>query len=562
MQELRTSLVEALARSTGLPAEQVDGMIGLPKNPAHGDLAFPCFALAKRDGKNPVELANALAEAIDLPDGFAAVEPTGPFLNFRFDRAAFITRTVQSVLDQGDRYGAGAPNDDVIVIDYSSPNIAKPFHIGHLRSTLIGWSLAKIFRFLGHPVVGINHLGDWGTQFGYVWVGCERWGRPADDDPDPILALVDRYVRATKLKDEDPSVEEAARDYFRRLEAGDEEARAFWDYARTVSLDEFKSVYARLGVAFDHYTGEAFFNDKMDGVLAEVDAAGIGELSDGAWGVPLGDDLGFALLKKADGATLYLTRDLAAIDYRQRTFGFDRVLYVVGAPQSLHFKQLSALCEKLGKPYHDRIVHVPFGHVHGMSTRSGGAVPLVALLDEAHERALRALREEVTKRPEGLDEDAVAEQIGKSAIVFNDLSRGRIKDVHFDWDDALSFRGDTGPYLQYAHARINGIAARAEATLPAEVDGSRLPEDEAFQLAAQIGRFHDAVRKAATTYEPSAVASYLLDLARQFSRANEVLRVKDAEPGIKEQRFALFVACRQTLANGLRLLGIEPIDRM
>jgi len=562
MHELREALVRALSEATGLAEEQVRGMVTPPKNPAHGDLAFPCFALAKASGKNPVQAANDLRTSLALPEGFRGAEAIGPYLNFRFDRAAFIQKTVARVLAEGDRYGAGEANDEMIVIDYSSPNIAKPFHVGHLRSTLIGWSLVSIFRFLGHPVTGINHLGDWGTQFGYVFVGCQRWGRPAEDDADPIQTLVDRYVRATGLKEEDPAVETEAREFFRRLESNDPEARAFWEYARTVSLDEFKTIYERIGVGFDAFMGEAFFNDKMDATLEEIEARGVGTISEGAFGVDLGEDLGFALLRKADGATLYLTRDLTAVDYRYRTYGFTKALYVVGAPQSLHFRQLRALCEKLEKPYAIDIVHVPFGHVHGMSTRSGGAVPLKEFLDEAVSRALTVFREEVTKRPEGLDEEAVAERIALSAIIFNDLSRGRIKDVNFDWDRALSFRGDTGPYLQYAHARINGIALKANAELPDAVDGRRLPEEEAYQLAVQISRFHDAAAKAAEAYEPSHVASYLLDLARAFSRANEVLRVKDAPPEVKSHRFALFVACRQTLANGLRLLGIPPVERM
>ena len=562
MQDLRESLVEALARATGLPAPDVEATVTLPRHPDHGDLAFPCFAYARQAGLNPVQAATQLAEAVCLPAGVQAAEAAGPYLNFRFDRAAFIQNVVNRVLAEGGGYGASAANQDTIVIDYSSPNIAKPFHVGHLRSTLIGWSLVKIFRFLGHPVVGINHLGDWGTQFGYVYVGCQRWGAPADHDPDPIQTLVDRYVRATALKESEPGVETEARDFFRRLEAGDPEARAFWQHARDVSLEEFKTIYDRLGVHFDAFTGEAFFNDRMDAVLESVDQRGAGSISEGAFGVDLGEELGFALLRKADGATLYLTRDLTAVDYRYQEYGFKQALYVVGAPQALHFRQLKALCARLEKPYADAIVHVPFGHVHGMSTRSGGAVVLKDFLDEAVQRALTAFREEVTKRPEGLDENDVARHIALSAIVFNDLCRGRIKDVTFDWDQALSFRGDTGPYLQYAHARINGIAEKAGASLPDTVDGSHLPEDEAYQLAVQISRFHDAVARAAETYEPSAVASYLLDLARSFSRANEVLRVKDAPEEVKHHRFALFVACRQTLANGLELLGLEPIERM
>lgn len=562
MVKLREALVNTLSQATGIEPDKIDGMVTPPRQPEHGDLAFPCFVYAKEQKANPAAVASQLAASLKLPTGFAEVGAIGPFLNFKFDRAAFLELVVGEVLEQKERYGSAPANQQTMLVDFSSPNIAKPFHVGHLRTTLIGWSLCRIFEFLGHPVVGINHLGDWGTQFGYVFVGCRRWGRPAEDDPSPVQTLVDRYVAASAAKKEDPTVEAQARDFFRRLEAGEAEAREFWNYARNVSLDEFKRIYERLGIRFDHYMGESFFNDKMEQTMAEVEASGVGKHSEGAYGVDLGDDLGFALLRKADGATLYLTRDLCAVDYRYHEFGFHKAVYVVGAPQALHFRQLIALAKKLGKPYADDIVHVPFGHIHGMSTRSGGAVALQEFLDEAHSRALKAFHEAEKRPAEGLDEEEVAERIGLSAIVFNDLSRGRIKDIHFDWDQVLSFKGDTGPYLQNAHARVNGIAEKTGAGLPASFDGSLLPEAEAFRVAVQLSRFGEVVRKAAEAYEPSVISNYLIDLVHSFSRAYEELKVKDQEPALRDNRFALFAACQQTLANGLRLLGITPLERM
>lgn len=562
MLKLKETLAQSLSKETGLDAEQVEGLIVPPRRPEHGDLAFPCFLYAKEQKRNPAELASELAGSMRLPEGFSGVDSIGPFLNFKFDRCAFVEQVVNQVLDQGQSFGTGVTNQQVVLVDFSSPNIAKPFHVGHLRTTLIGWSLVNIFKFLGHPVVGINHLGDWGTQFGYVFVGCQKWGFPDEDDPNPVQTLVDRYVKASGLKKEDPAVEEQARDFFRRLEAGEEEAQKFWEYARSVSLEEFKTIYQRLGIRFDHYTGESFFNDKMEATLSEVEAQGVGQVSEGAYGVDLGEELGFALLRKGDGATLYLTRDLCAVDYRYREFGFEQAVYVVGAPQALHFKQLRALAEKLGKPYADKIVHVPFGHVHGMSTRSGGAVPLREFLDEARARALEKYRTEVKMRPEGLDEEEVAERIGLSAIVFNDLFRGRIKDVTFDWDQVLNFGGDSGPYLQYAHARVNGIAAKAGAQVARPVEGKYLPEEIAFRLAVQMSRFGEVVQRAAEAYEPSHISNYLVELAKLFSRAFDPLKVKDQEPALRDNRFALFVAFQQVLANGLKLLGIEPVERM
>ncbi|MEW6743390.1 MAG: arginine--tRNA ligase [Planctomycetota bacterium] len=563
MNRLRADVATALARHLGLEPERIERLLVPPKRPELGDLAFPCFAVAKELGCAPPELAARIARGLELPVGVASAEPAGAFVNFRFDRAVLAAEVIERVLSMGDAYGRSREGEGrTIVMDYSSPNIAKPFHVGHLRSALIGSSLRRLYSSLGYRVVGINHLGDWGTQFGLVWVGCRRWRGAGERLPRTVSDFVEVYQRAARAAESDPSVEDEARAWFRLLEEGDEEATRFWKHAREVSLHEFEKIYARLGVEFDAYVGESFYNDKMEPLLRELRERSLAQVSAGSLGIDLGGELGFAMLQKADGATLYLTRDLAAVEYRWREYRFDSALYVVGAPQTLHFEQLKAVLRRLGRPFAERVVHVPFGHVEGMSTRSGGAILLAEFLDEGHRRALQAFREEVQKRPEGLDEEEVAERVSLSAIVFSDLARGRIKDVRFDWDTALSFRGDTGPYLQYAHARINGIEAKARVALPERVDGSWLPEEEAHRLVTELERYPSVVQRAAAEYEPSVVAQYLLDLGHAFSRANDLLRVKDEPLEVAAPRMALFAATRRVLANGLRLLGIEPVERM
>ena len=347
MSTIRERLLDALSQHLQVPADTVAGWLSSPKRPEHGDVALPCFPLLKVDGgrfgKNPAEIAAKIRDEMSCPPGVGEAVAMGPFLNFRFDRGVYAEEVLGRVLAEREAYGQSSFGDGKpVVVDFSSPNIAKPFHVGHLRSTLIGSALTRLFRFRGHPVIGINHLGDWGTQFGLVSVGCDMWGRPPADHPDPVQALVEVYQRASREAKEDPSIEEKARAWFRSLEDGDAKAREFWEYAREVSLNEFKRIYERIGVQFDSFNGESFYNDKMEPVLDELRESGVGADSEGSFGVVLDEPLGFAMLQKADGATLYLTRDLAAIDYRWRTYAFEQALYVVGAPQSLHFSR----CER------------------------------------------------------------------------------------------------------------------------------------------------------------------------------------------------------------------------
>ena len=569
------SLVENLAQATSLSAEVIDQALEKPRNQDFGDLAFPCFLLAKAWKCSPVSCAAQLSERLVLPAGVSEANAVGPFVNFRFDRKALAKETVQRIALCGSDIGRRDNSSTTVIVEYSSPNIAKPFHVGHLRTTLIGNCLDLVHRHLGFHTISINHLGDWGTQFGFVWAGCHLWGKPQNPT---VHELVEIYRRATALKERQekgqvdisegcyPDVNEMARRFFLDLENNEAYAKEFWQWCLDISLAYLHVTYRRLGIGFDHYVGESFYSDKLEEVQEELRRSGLLSESEGALGVNLGEEDGFARIMTPDGRSLYLTRDIAAAMYRAKTFAFDKTLYVVGAPQALHFRQLKGVLKALGHEYADRIVHVAFGHVLGMKTRGEGeVVELNDFLDEAYERALQAYREQVTRRPDNVEEKEVARGVALAAIIFSNLSRARIKDVVFKWEHALEFQGDSGPYLLYACARINGIREKAFAeglTLPEELLAEAITEDSAAQLISVLSDFDRALEKTAAESEPFYLASYALDLAKVFSRAYLDLKVIGAEKNIAEARLLLFEATRIVLQTTLRLLGIEPLERM
>lgn len=561
--DYQARLAAALGPLVEMPPEQVLEQLSSPPSEEHGDFAFPCFALAKKLKKAPPAIAADLAARIQPIPGYTAIKASGPYLNFTLDRTAFARDILRAAVLAGEAYGSSAEGaGKVVAIDYSSPNIAKPFHVGHLRSTIIGGALYRLHRALGYECFGINHLGDWGTQFGKQIVGVKRWGKT--EDLDDLMALNRLYVQYHKEEADNKALTDEAREWFRKQEAGDPEALDLWRRIRDTSLGYFKSIYQRLGVQFDTYTGESFFNDKMEPVVEEATARGLTSISDGALVIDLtGQGINTpALLKKADGATLYLTRDLAAARYRHTTYNFHKLLYVVGTAQSLHFQQLFAVLKLLGDSWADRCVHVGFGMVLGMSTRKGEVIYLEELLDEAKSRALKMMRETIEKRGEVVDEEAVAEAVGIAAIFFADLSKQRQKDYEFEWSRAISFEGDTGPYLMNAHARIAGILRKCGLSVDPEADPSHLTEPEAHRLVRLVSRYGDVLRSAARTHEPSLLAQYLLELAHALHSSYAVLRVKDAEPKVAAARLLLFAAVKNVLASGLRILGIQPLERM
>jgi arginyl-tRNA synthetase len=570
---MKERLIQAIHEATNLSPEVIAKNLTTTKDTTHGDLAFPCFFLAKEWGTAPPECAKKLLALLKLPTGFEKAEQQGPYLNFFFSRAEVITQVTQDVLSQGDKYGGGS-HSGTIVIDYSCPNIAKPFHIGHLRTTIIGFSLYNLFKHLGYTVVGVNHLGDWGTQFGFVYAGCQIWGKPGND----MNALVDRYVEANLLRKaqeagqqlDKPNTNEIARDYFRRLESGDPEAKEFWQWSLDVSKEYYLKTYGRMGIHFDSWNGESFYFPFIDDTVKVLQNSGILEDSRGALGVDLGEPLGFARLLTEDGRSLYLTRDVVTADFREKTYHPERILYVVGSTQALHFKQLAEIMRRLKHPAADKVVHVQFGNVPGISTRKmktdSADISLDGLLDDAHERARDAYQSEVTKRPEDVNIEEVAEAVGLGAIYFNYLNRTNIKAFNFSWEEALNFRGDTGPYLLYAAARLFSVEEKAkeEAITPsARVAGEKLPEAEAWELCTVISRFSSVLEKTAQDYEPSHIATYALDLAKAISRAYLTLRVLGVEDkGVAQARLSLFVAARTVLLIAMRLLGMKPLTRM
>lgn len=572
---LKSALIEAIFSATGVDRNVVSKVLTSTKELKHGDLALPCFLLAKELKCPPPECAKTLAEKIELPDGFDRAEAVGPYLNFFYDRSKLSAEVVDKVLSAGDSLGRPEElESERIVIDYSHPNVAKPFHVGHLRTTFIGHSIDRLFRHLGHEVSSVNHLGDWGTQFGFIYAGCQLWGKPDTSTTD---SLVELYIRASKLKKdqeegnvspedkEHPDVDQIAKDFFLRLQAGDKEAVEFWQWCLDLSLEYLKEEYARLGLSFDYYTGESFYRDQLEDTKRLIEESGVLEESRGALGVDCGKKLGFARMFTEDGRSLYLTRDVAAAIYREKTFSPHRIVYVVSMAQTLHFQQLKEILKRMKHPVADKIVHVPFGQVPGMSTRRGTAILLGELLNEARQRALEAYRHEVEKRPEEANEEEIAEAVAIGAIFFYFLNHNNIKDFAFDWREALNFQGDSGPYLQYAYARLSSIQNRAAEEgieLGDQTDGSLLCDDAAHELVSLLNRFEEVLVQTADAYEPSILAQYVLQLGRVFSSSYKSLRVVGAPPDEAQARLRLFSAAKLVLEKGLSLLGVPIIAKM
>jgi arginyl-tRNA synthetase len=559
----------ALAQATGLAEAEI--RLEAPRDPGLGDVAFPCFQAAKAVRKAPPALAAELAQALGAQLAGIRATAAGPYLNFTIDRADLARAVIGDVLAAGARYGGSDEGAGrVVVVDYSSPNIAKPMHVGHLRSTILGAALCRLHAALGYRVVGINHVGDWGSQFGGLVVALRRWKGEVDLEREPVRALLELYQRSKQAVASDPAFAAEARAAWQELESGrGGEVRATWRWATEASLRGFDRTYRRLGIRHDLVRGESFYEPFLDGAIARCEQAGVAERSQGALVVPLGGvDPGLAetpcLLRQSDGTTLYATRDLAALFHRHEEFAFERALYVVGAEQKLHFRQLKAVLKRLGVPWEARVEHVEFGLLLGrdrkkLASRKGDVLVLDDLLDEVVEAA-RAI---IAEKNAGLaNPDAVAEAIGIGAIVFNDLKRERIKDVLFDREEILSFEGETGPYLQYTHARLASIErkAREAGQGGAEPDWSKLAD--AGPVLTRLGRFPDVVRSACTAAEPSLVATALLALGRDLNAWYVQARVLGQEPAVTAARLALVRASKIVIGNGLRLLGCAAPDEM
>ncbi|MFA5005947.1 MAG: arginine--tRNA ligase [Candidatus Izemoplasmatales bacterium] len=545
----------------------VNVVVEEPKRKDQGDLSVPVFTIAKT-ARTPVPAILSEVEAViassPIAPLFAAVTPTGGFLNLRLDPAGIARAIVADFRTRGKDYGRSETHaGETVVIDYSSPNIAKPFSIGHLRSTIIGHALGNLLEKTGAKVVRINHLGDFGTQFGKIIYAFQNFGDRVAVERDPINELVKLYVEYHERAKEHPEMDDAARAIFAALEKGDPEYVALWSWFREVSLQDYMQVYDLLGVRFDSYNGEAFYNDKMQPVIDELAAKGLLKEDDGAMIVDLGEEIPPALIQKKDGSTLYITRDLAALFYRMHTYHFDRALYVVGNEQKLHFDQLKRVVRLMGYPEADRIEHVNFGLVlqdgKKMSTRKGKVVKLVDVLHEAI-RLSRSYIEE--KNPTLPDKEAVATRIGVSAIIFNDLKNYRANDFEFNLEEMVKFEGQTGPYLQYTSVRINSILTQEPFSFDGDVDDAILSAEPAFEIVKTIGQYAATVEKAAAEAAPSVVAKYLLNLAALFNSyyAKERVNVEDVRE--KKTKKHLVAMVRAVLDDGMTLLGMQPIERM
>ncbi len=562
MDRYAQACVSLAAQALETDAETLAVLLTTPPDHEKGDYALPCFPLAKIKRCSPNQIAAEAAEKITPNEHVLRVQALGGYLNFFIDRQGERQEVLESILREANHYGwsrEGAGRH--VVIDYSSPNIAKPFHIGHMRSTNLGASLYRIHTALGYQPVGINHLGDWGTQFGHLLEAYHRWGDPQQLEADPIGHLFELYVRINKEIAEDQSQAAAGRRRFKQLEDGDPQTRALWQRFRDLSIERFEQVYQLLGVSFDHYAGESVYEPVLDETIAWVEAAGITEISEGALVVPFQESEGLppAILRKSDGATTYLTRDLAAVKQRQEEYDPAKILYVVGAPQRDHFRQLFSVLTRMGLDWAERYTHVSFGHVEGLSTRAGQVIFLEEVLQTAIEKVGRVIQE---KNPELENQSEVARQVGVGAVLFNDMRAARIKDVKFSWDEVLTFEGETGAYCMFTHARVCSILRKYGKPAPESIDSSLLDSPEDLAVIKTLARFPQQVTRAGRDLEPSIVARAVLDVAAVYSSYLHTHRILDEGGAVTEARIQLVDAVRQVLANGLWLLGLAAPETM
>ena len=545
-----------------LDQDAILNLLEQPKSSDLGDIAFPAFSLAKVERKAPQAIAADIAEKIDQ-SAFEEVVATGPYVNFFLDKSKISDQVIKSVIEAGADYGQqDEGHGQNITIDLSSPNIAKPFSVGHLRSTVIGDALSNIFRKMGYNTIKINHLGDWGKQFGLLMVAYKKWGSKEAVEANPIDELLKLYVRINAEIENDPELDDEGRLWFKKLEDGDPEATELWQWFRDESLVEFNRIYKLLGVEFDSLNGEAFYNDKMDEAVQILEDKGLLKESKGASIVELDDvNLPPAMIKKSDGATLYITRDIATAIYRARTYNFVKNIYAVGQEQSNHFRQLKAVLKKMGFDWSDDMVHVDFGLVtknrQKLSTRKGNIILLEPTLQEAISRAKAQIEE---KNPELENKEEVAHAVGVGAVKFYDLKTDRRNGYDFDLEAMVSFEGETGPYVQYAYARIQSILRKANFTPSTDATYS-LSDTESWEIIKLLQDFSRVVKRAAENYDPSLIAKYAINLAQAFNKYYAHTRILDESPE-RESRLALSYSTAVVLKEALRLLGVDAPEKM
>ncbi|OYS05922.1 arginine--tRNA ligase [Lactobacillus johnsonii] len=557
--DFKQKVVDLVSEQVDLPKEKISMLIERPKNPKMGDYAFPAFALAKIEHKNPALIAKDIAEKIS-DDNFTSIQAVGPYVNFAIDHAKLVNATLNDVLTEKEHFGDQKLGEGNVPIDMSSPNIAKPMSMGHLRSTVIGNSIAKTLEKVGYTPIKINYLGDYGTQFGKLITAYRLWGNEEDVKKDPITNLFHYYVKFHEEAEKDPKLEDEGRAAFKKLENGDEEEIKLWKWFREVSLQEFNRIYKELGVTFDSYNGEAFFNDKMQPVVDELREKGLLEESRGAQVVNLGEDENPALILKSDGSSLYMTRDLAAALYRKKEYDFIMSLYVAGGEQTGHFKQLKQVLKKMGYDWSDNIHHIPFGLItqggKKLSTRKGNVVFLDQVLKDAVSLAEQQIEE---KNPNLSNKKQVAHDVGVGAVVFHDLKNDRMDNFDFDLEEVVRFEGDTGPYVQYTNARAQSILRKANKEI--SMDNLSLNDDWSFAVAKALADFPAIVEKASEKFEPSIIAKYALDLSKKFNKYYAIVRILDEDDQLNA-RLALVQATSIVLTEALRLLGVNAPKEM
>lgn len=556
--------IAELIKIDGVTTEEIYSSLAPTPDLTRGDLCLPCFKFSRALRLAPPAIAQKLKDGTEFSrlDFISDVKIDGGYLNFYFNREKVVKDAIETLNRTACR--PHEKNGKTICIDYSSINIAKPFHIGHLLTTVIGGSLYRIYKYLGYNAVGINHLGDWGTQFGKMIAAYLRWGDDADIEKRGVRALLDLYVRFHAEAEKDPALDDEGRAWFKKIEDGDAKALAIFGKFKEITLKEVKKIYDRLGITFDSYAGESFYNDKMQPVIDDLRKKGLLTESEGAEVVRL-DDYGMppALILKSDGATLYATRDLAAAVYRKKTYDFYKCLYVVAYQQNLHFRQLFKVLELMGYDWAKDCVHVPFGMVSlegqgALSTRKGNVVFLDEVLDTAEKKALDVIEQ---KSPDLKNKEEIARQVGVGAVVFGALANSRIKDLAFSYDKALSFDGETAPYLQYTHARCCSVIEKA-GEVDAAPDYSVLTDDDSFALATRLAAFDQAVVTAGERYEPSVISGYLLDLAKLYNRFYLSSRILGEPAPVQSARLALTRLTRDVLKTGLGLLLISAPTAM
>lgn len=564
--DYKKHIAEKLA-SCGIDKEEIEAAIAVPPDNKMGDYALPCFKFAKVMRKSPVAIAEELKNTFATDDAISEVEAVNGYLNFRVNRTALVKETLEKIAEQGEAFGSSdMGNGKTICIDYSSVNIAKPFHIGHLSTTVIGGALYRIFKFLGYNTVGINHLGDYGTQFGKLIYAYKHWGSEEAVKEGGVKELTRLYVRYHKESENDPSMDDEARSYFKLIENGDEECVKLFNLFKEITLKEVEKIYDELDIKFDSYAGESFYNDKMQPVIDELAEKGLLVESEGAKIVDL-EKYGMppCIILRSDGASLYATRDLAAACYRKEHYDFDKCLYVVAYQQNLHFKQIFKVLELMGKPWAKDLVHVAYGMVSllddngnqvAMSTRNGTVVLLDDVLKKCHEKCLEIIEQ---KNPDLEDKENVARQVGTGAVIFGALSNSKIKDIAFSYSKILNFDGETGPYVQYTAARIKSVLRKGGAIGKYEI--KNVNEDE-YQLIALLSTFPDVVKAAAERLEPFFVTRYAIDVASAFNKFYFDCKIIGDDANETNFRLAISSATLTVLSSALTLLGIKVPERM